>query len=402
MSDLVWFAAGAASTLAATLLLVRARRARQTHVSPRSPAGNRLPVDPADADRAASRRLAVSLAEELANLASGVEGSAHDLIECAPHRAMLPAAAQRLLDAVQRVRTLHSKLIAFGSGAEAAKGPADLSQVVSSLTDELQHLQLGLELQWDPPPGLPQVATSPEVVRLALLFLCSALMRAERGATHLSIEAETWLTKADPWIQIELTLEWVAEAAGSGPDLGPDDAGVLDRQAAANLVRSQGGQVKFTRLPGRSARALLRLPAAQDAGVGEPALPVPLKTDPEVLRHDYGGALVLEADPSIRAMLANELKATGRAVFACADGASARSFLEATPERFEVLIVDHHHRLDAGDPLGQTILSLAPKLKICVLSPRGEPLPRWPAMHCIRKPFGVHELREALATVLAG
>jgi hypothetical protein len=404
VSDLVWFAAGAATTIAATLLL-RARTARGRRLPTPPPAGQRHAAgrDVAEADRAATRRLAVSLAEELANLASGVEGSAHGLVECAPHRAMLPAAAQRLLDAVQRLRTLHSKLIAFGKGADAVRGPADLAEVVSDLTDELQHLQLGLELQWDPPPGLPLVATSPEIVRLALLFLCSALLRAERGATHLSIEAEMWLANADPWVQIELTLEWVAEAEGSTTELGHDEAGAVDRQAAINLVRSQGGEVTFTHLPGRSARALLRLPAAQDAGVHEPVLPVPLaKAGPEGLRHRYGGALVLEADPSIRAMLANELKATGRAVFACADGASARSFLEATPERFEVLIVDHHHRLDAGDPLGQTILSLAPKLKVCVLSPRGEPLPHWPAMHCIRKPFGVHELREALASVLAG
>jgi hypothetical protein len=402
--ELVWFAAGAVATIAATHLL-RARSARRNRVPTPLPTGDRAPAgdEVADIDRAASRQVAVSVAEELANLASGVEGSAHSLVESAPNRAMLPAAAQRLLDAVQRLRTLHSKLIAFGKGAEAVHGPTDLAQVVSGLTDELQHLQLGLELQWDPPPGLPQVATSPEIVRLALLFLCSALLRAERGATHLSIDAETWLTNADPWIQIELSLEWVAETEGSGPELGHDDAGAVDRQAATNLVRSQGGEVTFTHLPGRSARVLLRLPAAQDASAGEPVLPVTiLKGAPEVLRHHYGGALVLEADPSIRAMLANELKATGRAVFACADGASARSFLEATPERFELLIVDHHHRLDAGDPLGQTIRSLAPRLKICVLSPRGAPLPGWPAMHCIRKPFGVHELREALATVLAG
>ncbi|MDO8349405.1 MAG: hypothetical protein Q7T30_04155 [Planctomycetota bacterium] len=405
MFELAWFAAGAAATIAATQLL-RGHLVRRNRVSTPPAARDQEPagsdVD-AEVDRAATRRLAISLAEELADLASGVEGSAHSLIENAPDRATLPAAAERLGDAVQRLRTLHSKLIAFGQGANAMTGPTDLDQIVSSMTDELQRLQLGLELQWDPPTELPSVATSPEIVRLALLFACSALLRAEHGATHLSIEAEVWLANAEPWIQIELALEWVAEAEGSSRDLGGDVGGAVDRQAATNLVRSQGGEVTFTHLPGRSARALLRLPAAQDPATAEPALPVTLATAAHApVRHRYGGALVLEADPSIRAMLADELKATGRAVFACADGASARSFLEATPERFELLIVDHRHRLDAGDPLGQTIQSLAPRLKICVLSPRGEPLPGWPAVHCIRKPFGVHELRAALATVLAG
>jgi CheY-like chemotaxis protein len=118
--------------------------------------------------------------------------------------------------------------------------------------------------------------------------------------------------------------------------------------------------------------------------------------------HVYRGALVLEADPSVRAMVASELKATGRAVFACADSCSARTFLEATPDRFEILIVDHPQRLAGADALAATIRTVAPALKIFVLAPytpaAGE---AWPRVHHIRKPFGVHELRHALASVLA-
>jgi DNA-binding response OmpR family regulator len=118
--------------------------------------------------------------------------------------------------------------------------------------------------------------------------------------------------------------------------------------------------------------------------------------------HRYGGALVLESDPSVRAMLASELKATGRAVFACADGASARTFLEATPDRFELLIVDDAQRLDDADALGTTIRTVTPDLKIFVLAAgRADDGSRWPQAHRIRKPFGANELRAALASALA-
>jgi DNA-binding response OmpR family regulator len=119
-------------------------------------------------------------------------------------------------------------------------------------------------------------------------------------------------------------------------------------------------------------------------------------------RDRHGGALVLESDPAVRALLSQELKAAGRAVFACADGAAARTFLEATPERFELLVVDEAQRLDASDPLAATIRRVAPQLRILALwrGPLG-PQPDWPGLQHVAKPFGVHELRAALASILA-
>ncbi|HEX5050503.1 MAG TPA: hypothetical protein VFZ65_01910, partial [Planctomycetota bacterium] len=140
-------------------------------------------------------------------------------------------------------------------------------------------------------------------------------------------------------------------------------------------------------------------------GATEPAPPEPA-TDraadaARAPRHDYGGARVREADPAVRAMLANELKATGRAVFACADGASAHSFLEATPDRFELIIVDHPKRLD-DSALAQAIRRLVPNIKVCMLAKDNElPQQSWPGLRCIQKPFGVHELRHTLAAMLA-
>ncbi len=443
MIELAWFAAGAAVTAAATVLLrtrgrTQASSGPQDGNQPGSPPSRPLPQqEPPAAPQAPARghanqavtpphdprAFAISLAEELASLASGVEGRAHALIECAPHRAMLPAAAEGLLVAIHRLRTLHRKLVAFGQDRSPESGSTDIGELVISLSDELQHMQLGLEVRWDPPPILPRLAANRDVVREALLFLCAALLRAERGATRLSITAEQCFAEATPVLELELGLEWVVERTSGRTDPGSDAGFSIEHEAAANLLRSQGGEVTFSHLPGRSACAVVRLPAlvwtsaqvearneaaprkeapstAVEGPPAEPSVQSPAPVTAQ--KHRYGGALVLEADPSVRAMLASELKATGRAVFACADGASARSFLAATPERFEVLIVDHHHRLEGDDALGETIRSMAPDLKICVLSPANGHTPgAWPQVFRIEKPFGVHELRTALATVLA-
>lgn len=359
-----------------------------------------------------SRQLALSLADELANLACGVEGRAHHLIETAADRTGLPRAAEALLASVQRLRTLHNKLAAFGHAARPARGATTtaIQPLIARLRDELQTLQLGLELRWEPPQHLPEIAIAADVAHDALLFLCGAMLRAERGATHLSIACETCFANEEPSVQLELVLEWITEGNAPAVALLDDPTFTLDLEAANQLVAGHGGELTIHHLPGRAVRAVVRWPLGQPelvaADLVEGFRPVPIPQPAEPVRgraeHRYGGALVLESDPAVRAMLANELKSAGRAVFACADTTSARTFLEATPDRFELLIVDHPQRLDGGDALAATIRAVAPGLKIFVLSAgphaASESLP---GLHHIQKPFGVHELRHALASVLA-
>ena len=89
-------------------------------------------------------------------------------------------------------------------------------------------------------------------------------------------------------------------------------------------------------------------------------------------------------------------------MFACADGASAHTFLRATPDRFELLIVDDAQHLEEHTPLATTIRASAPALKICLVTPSAAPGPsHWPELQTLKKPFGVHELRRMLASLLA-
>ncbi|MCA8965281.1 MAG: hypothetical protein H6838_01155 [Planctomycetes bacterium] len=422
MQEIAWFIAGAAA-----FALAHGVRTWLNSSPPRrgSRSGRQVvrpapvPIVANGATKAAApcengdaRALVKSVGDELATLASGVEGRAHLLIEAAPDRRALPAAAEGMLRAVQRLRTLHRKIVAFAIDRGAAPGRAELAQVVDRLADDLQQLQLGLELHWHPPAMLPPVAVAPGVVGDILLFLSAAMIRAEPGATRLTLVGEMSLGEV-PRVKLELSLEWAEESNNHESAYRGEEGRRIDFEAAANLVRAQGGTIEFTHAPGRFARALVRLPAAARETLPAPVVleprprPAPPAAPPVTVPpspppgHHFGGALLLESDPTIRAMVARELKASGRAVFACADSASARAFLETTPERFELLVVDHPRRLAPNEALAAAVRTVAPNLKVFVLDgelPAGD---SFPALHGIPKPFGVHELREALALVLA-
>ncbi len=422
-SDLLWLLLGAAGAGAVTAVAAALRRGPARGAALPAPGPTRpQPDDGADA------LLVGSIAEELATLLSGVEARAHTLIDRAPHRDELPTAAAALLEAIGQMRRLHRKLAAFAAPPPRGAGATDLSELVPTLGDELQHLLLGLEVRWRPAANLPPVALPAAVLREALLYTGRALLRAEPGARRLSIDAELALAGDTPVVQLGMMLEWDGDPTGPACPLGTDAAGRLAQAAALNLLAAHGGDLLLTHRPGHAAEALLVLPlpapepAAAEAAGADPSASVPPTTHRDhaaalpptaaaraaqpaaptevPLHHAYGGVLVLESDPTVRAMLATELRAAHRAVFACADPAAASALLAATPERFEMLVVDQGSRL-TDLVLADAVRTHAPQLVVCVLAPRREAPPGWPHLHHIPKPFDRHELRIALAAALA-
>lgn len=410
VNESLWIVLGAILALAASKLW-RASRA-QGAPGADTRRGNDAPAEAAvqTVVSAESHELALSMAEELASLLSALEARAHHLIEAAPSPTKLPAAVEALFTSVHRLQRLHNKLVTFAGARPVERGSADVVALIGGLGDDLQQMQLGLELRWEPPPVLPSVAADPDAVRDAMLFVCAALLRAERGATRLTFSTERCFASERPTIQIELNLEWITVPDRAAVAEPVDRAFALEWEAAKHIVSSHSGDLTMSHLPGTAVRAVVRFPIAYEAAQTTPAeasqalasealegpSPKELESD-----HSHGGALVLEADPSLRAVLSRELKASGRAVFACADGESAHTFLKATPDRFELLIVDDAQELAEHTALARTIRAEAPTLKICLLTPAPTTAPTgWEVLHTLRKPFGVHELRRTLASIL--
>lgn len=422
MLELAWFAAGAVVAGTTLHLLHRRHTRRAAAVAAQAHAmeehARRLAVQQAAAAMVAAKaptptgpsgeRVAAAVAEELANLVSAIDLAANDLVACAPEPKAVPRAAERFASEVRRLVVLHRKLELLGDGlaTPTERCRCDLEAVLRSLGDALQQSRFGLQVHRDLRPDLPPIAVHCEVLFELLLFACSTMFH-RCGATRLCIAAEPALETGNR-LRIELMLEWCGE-----PDretTAEPAIAALELDVARRLAEAHGGMIQLRRCPNGAVVAVLELPTLgadereperTEAAAIAAVAPSTVPETPKAPRHRFGGALVIENDPAIRAMLARELRVQGRAVFTCADAGAARAFLQATPERFEVLILDDDRRLQGGDALGEAIRTLTPGLKICLLGQPATPAGQeWPGIQTLRKPFGVDELRRGLAAIL--
>lgn len=393
----------------------------------------------------APRDLAQWLSKELATIVSGIEGGTFQLIESAPVLRAETYGVESLWLAVRRLRRFHDKVQAYARALPPTVGVTAIDLLLTDLRDELSTTALGLQIAWNLPQTSLSLRGSQDELVAALTFTCKALRHLERPAMRLSIQVEPGFDSDMPLALIELTLERDEAPDSMASATAPTVGFLVARCAAQNVLRALGGTVAFVHEPGHEARALLRIPlqtpdwaaatpataptadvvpasderSATEQAQHEMDLAADLAAAPAAFgmtkvdadrtvsiprRHRYGGVLVIEGDPAVRSMLASELKAQGRSVFACSDGAAARSLIQATPDRFEVLVVDQAARFDAGDLLASTVARLCPDMRVFVLSELDQQLVLAPDLlqrvTQIRKPFGVHELRRALAAAL--
>lgn len=388
------------------------------------------------------RVLAQWLSHELATIVSGIEGGTFRLIDSAPSLRAETEGVESLWLAIRRLRRFHDKIQAYVRAPQPTAGTTPIDRLLTSLRDELSTSALGLQIAWNLPQTLLAVRGDQDELTAALTLACKALRQLEKVGLRLSIEVEPSFDCDEPEVLIELTLERDEAPDPVAPATPPTAGFLVARTAAQNVFRALGGSIAFVHEPGHESRALVQLPLqtpefetattpsaepeASPAREVSPEEQVRIETDlaahlaavpesfgrqtvgderavPIPRRHRYGGVLVIEGDPAVRTMLAAEFKAHGRAVFACPDGAAARSLIQATPDRFEVLVVDHGSRLEAGDLLASTVARLCPELRVFVLSEFDQqllPVSLQDRVTEIKKPFGVHELRRALSAAL--
>lgn len=411
VSDPIQLAVAMAATALVTGLVVRARiRPKPAGASNQpttvtvasTPAAPPVAADPA----VAARPFASAIAHELAEIVSGVESGAYRLMESAAQADARAAAADNLWLAVRRLRHFHDKVAAFVEPPPATDEPIAVEELLTDLRRELEHARLGLEFSWSLPATLPPLLGGHEALLDTLICTCHALLQLEPFALRLSIEAEPCFEESVPCVELALQVEYDEDPLRRPTTMSPSVAFTIARTAAENLARRHSGEIAFEHDPGQSAGALLRLPAGSAAKQTPDHRAIAAAHGaPETSssrRHAFGGVLMLEGDPTVRALLANELKACGRAVFACADGAAVRSLMQATPQRFELLVVDRPSRLDPGD--AELAARLCPDLKVFVLSDATEDAANNQLIsraHRLKKPFGLQDLRRALREVLA-
>ncbi len=357
-----------------------------------------------------SFEMARVFSRELATIVSGIEGGTFRLIEQNPGLRVQNESVESLWLAVRRLRRFHGKVASFAQAPHPTPGSVQIDRLLTSLREELESSSLGLQITWNLPQPSLRLRGDHDDLLLALTLATTALHCLERGALRLSAHVEPNFEHETPEVHVQLVLERDEDVATRNYPPQPSASFLIARTAAAHMLRAYGATLKFTHEPFHEASAVLQIPletsdeTAHAPETTEAAPVAPVEPIVELPRnHRYGGVLVIEEDASVRTMLTAELRAQGRAVFVCPDGASARSLIQATPDRFEILIVDHAARLDAGDLLCATIRKLCPSLRIVVLSAAATsavPPGFAEQLTDIREPFGVGELRRALMQAL--
>jgi CheY-like chemotaxis protein len=396
MPQLLWFLVGFATCLViAFLASARQRRPARRRVAKTSAADRvelRLARSILDDTSRDIEALAASVGREIGALASAVQGNADLLAEEVGSRGR----SAGLENSVRRLRLFAEKILSFAHVQELPIGPVDMRALVSRLVREIDELGLGLTVEHATSEFLPPALGSEVALRDAILFLVDTLLHIESrtGRLHLRTYAQV-CNEAATCIEVEIC----AEAEAGAPQREPPSrtAVQLGYVAARNLLEAMGAGLSFDEIEGLSVTCVVTLPTAQiedDA----PCLDTPAVPEHP---HQYGGVLVLEDDPEIRELLATELGRTGRNVVTCVDGASARSLIEATPERFELVVLERDARIESGESIARFAAQRIRDPKILLLTTGNTTCPSslletGARVEVVRKPFGVRDLRARL------
>ena len=440
MPDVFWFLVGVASSIAVTLLVVSLRRAPGVDAAEDPPPSRPSPLERSERAELELTRgllaeaaqdlesLARGLGDDLATMSSAIEGHSQLLCEAMGEPRLVAHRAEHLWKSVRRLRTFSEKILSFAEAdPNLPLGPTDVRPALQNLAYDLQDAGAPLHVEIATSDFLPLVTANDRGLRHALMFLTETLLSMEPRASRLYLRAFPKVYD-DQATRVEIEISAEAEDAGP-PHEAAKDSVQFGYVAARNLLEAQGARLSFDELEGLSVTCFVSLIAADeaavvgrrsptwntpgatldDAGVNpEPVadIPRPPRTIEQVLTppteppHRFSGVLILENDPELREMLAHELGPTGRKLVTCVDGAAARSLIEATPERFEVAILEQDARIEPGDDIARLIRERSPDTKILLLAtPHRRPKLLAEAddnLRAIRKPFGIHELRDAL------
>ncbi|MCA8942641.1 MAG: hypothetical protein KDB80_08810 [Planctomycetes bacterium] len=336
--------------------------------------------------------LATGIGRELADLATAVQGNAQLLCEVAGEPELVAVRCESLWAGVDRLRLLTEKILTFARDAKIHREPVEIRLLLDEVKRELETAKGDLvAVQVATSPFLPPALADRDSLYHSILFLVDTLLELEPCTHSIAIAAYADVSDDVTTIGIEICAESDGSSKVSRPRKHALELGYL---AAQRSLEAQGAQLWFQQVEDVASTCFVTLEADLPEQHEE--------TEPrETERHEFGGVLVLEDNPSIRSMVSTELERLGRKIFSCVDAASARALLEATPERFELLILEQDARNGDGLAIARDVIANRPETKTLILGHITDERPGDEDIARLQKPFGLLELRAALNEILA-
>jgi two-component system cell cycle sensor histidine kinase/response regulator CckA len=363
-------------------------------------------------------RLAGGVAHDFNNQLAAILGYDELLLRDLPPQHPARPRAEQIRRAAERAATLTRQLLAFGRKQVLEPRLLNLNVVVADL-EELLRRTIGedVEMTVTLAPGLHSVKADRAQVEQALLNLVvNARDAMPRGGSLIIETRDVTLSEAEcvrrvgaePGEYVELSVEdsgtgmdpsvrtrlfepfFTTKEFGKGTGLG--------LSIVYGFVSQSGGHITVESEPGRGSRFCILLPrrelvAETSTSPGPPAA--------FSSRHGTEGILVMEAEPSLRRLIVEVLRASGYSVIEAATHDDAVSAAARDHDTIDLLVVD----LQAGGPaLLARLAEERPGLRGLFMLGHADPEPNdspsSDSVTVLRKPFApttlARRVREAL------
>jgi PAS domain S-box-containing protein len=371
-------------------------------------------------------QLTGGLAHDFNNLLMGVSGN----IELLKNRVAkgrtedLGRYINASLEGLRRAAALTHRLLAFSRRQTLDPKPTDVDQLVEGMA-ELIRRTVGPSIAMDviATRELWPTLVDPHQLENSLLNLCLNARDAMPDGGQLLIESSNKDLELDEARELELPAgQYVALCVsdnGSGmtsevvkrafdPFFTTKPIGMgtgLGLSMIYGFARQSGGGVHIHSTPGRGSQVCIYLPAFTETVA--PSTDEPSQHEP--LAHVAGGetVLVVDDEPSVRALMAEVLTDQGYRVLEADTGAVALQILQ-TRQTIDLLVSDVGLPGGMnGRQLADAARSLRPDLKVLFVTGYAENAALGngrlaPGMHVLTKPFSIPALSERVKGLLEG
>jgi signal transduction histidine kinase/CheY-like chemotaxis protein len=365
--------------------------------------------------------LAGGIAHDFNNLLVGVLGHAElARFDVAPD-SPLAERLRHIETAALRASELTNQMLAYSGKGAFQVSSVDLTHLVREMAQLLDvSISKKALLRYQFAPGTPPVDADQAQIRQVVMNLLTNASEAigDREGT-ITIRIGT----------VEVDAPGVGSGVGAVPEPGRyvffevEDTGIgMDAETAARIfdpffttkftgrglglaatlgiVRGHGGGVRIRSTPGKGSAFTVLLPP----GRMTPARSDSRETAPSIAA--LGGVvLVVDDEPTVRAVAKASLERAGFGVLTATDGRDALSIIRANEEPIDAVVVDLTMPFMSGDEVIAQIHHLRPDLGILLSSGYAEPeIARTLAAHynCgfIQKPYRALALIEAVRTLI--
>jgi signal transduction histidine kinase/CheY-like chemotaxis protein len=365
--------------------------------------------------------LAGGIAHDFNNLLVGILGNASLALLDLPNESPVRDSVMEIEHAAQRAAELTRQLLAYAGKGRFVVEQVDCSQVVREMTALLRtavsrNAQVSLQLEEALPAIEVDVTQLRQVVMNLITNASDALPEAgglvvlrtgEQAVDAAYLEGCVPGTDAAPGrhVFIEVSDE------GSGMDAGTRarmfdpffttkfTGRGLGLAATLGIVRGHRGAIRVHSEPGQGTSIRLHFPARQQPTV-------PLASSPATRAWNGDGeVLVVDDEPSVRAVTRALLRRRGFTVTEAASGGEAVDIVRADPMRFRLVLLDLTMPGMSGEQTFRELRQLVPGLTVILMSGYNEQeVTRLFAGHdwaaFLQKPFRAEELDTTVQRVL--